>query len=63
MAPRIATSYIDADPELLEKAVYQKFGEEPISREDVENARDRVLRYGLIDADDAPSADEMLASR
>lgn len=63
VAPRIATSYIDADPELLEKAVYQKFGEEPISREDVENARDRVLRYGLIDADDAPSADEMLASR
>lgn len=63
VAPRVAATYAKADPALLQKVVYQDFGEQPISRKDVENARERVLRYGLIDADDAPSADEMLADR
>lgn len=61
LAPKVAASYVDAPPELLDEAVYQKFGEQPVDRDDVVDARKRVLRYGLIDADEAPSPDEMLA--
>ena len=59
----IAETYIDAPAELLAKARYQKFGEDPIDAEIVEAGIARVLRYGLIDEDDAPSVEELLADK
>lgn len=59
---KIAASYVDAPEALLEQAVYQKFGEEPINSEIVEAGIARVLRYGLIKKDDAPSVGDLLAN-
>ncbi len=58
----IAATYVDAPPALLEKAVYQKFGEDPIDADIVEAGIDRVLRYDLIAEEDAPAVDDLLAT-
>lgn len=63
LAATVAATYIDAPVELLAKARYQKFGENPISADDIEQSIDRVLRYGLIAKADAPSAADMLAGK
>ncbi|HTW15895.1 MAG TPA: ABC transporter substrate-binding protein [Nocardioides sp.] len=59
---QIAETYVDAPAELLQKAVYQQFGEEAIDEEIVEAGIDRVLRYDLIAEEDAPAADDLLAN-
>lgn len=58
----VAATYVDAPPALLEKAVYQKFGEQPIDADIVEAGIARVLRYGLIKEDDAPSVGGLLVN-
>ncbi|WP_194289066.1 MULTISPECIES: ABC transporter substrate-binding protein [unclassified Nocardioides] len=60
---KIAETYIDAPAELLAKSRFQKFGEEPIDAETVEAGIARVLRYDLIDEDDAPSVESLLADK
>lgn len=59
----IAGTYIEAPKELLAKAQFQQFSEKAISAEDIDQGIERVLRYGLIEKSDAPSATDMLASK
>lgn len=59
----IAETYIEAPAELLAKARYAKFGEEPIDAEIVEAGIARVLRYNLIDKADAPKVEDLLADK
>lgn len=58
----VAASYIKAPKELLDKARYPNFSEEPLSEEDVQTALDRVLKYGLLDKDKAPKPGDLLLS-
>lgn len=60
LSSKIADTYVDAPTKVLDQSVYQKFGSEPINTQTVQNAIDRVLRYDLIDEDDAPTAEELL---
>lgn len=63
LSAKIAATYFDAPPELLAKARFQKFGEQPISAKNVDQSIARVLRYGLIEKADAPSTADMLADK
>lgn len=63
LAPQVAATYIDAPKDLLDRAVYQKFGTDKIDAKIVEQAIDRVLRYQLIEKDAAPSVDDLLAGK
>ena len=63
LSAEIAETYVDAPAALLAKAHFQKFGEQPITAENVEQSIDRVLRYGLIEKADAPSAADMLVDK
>ena len=60
LAPEVAATYIDAPQELLDRAIYPTFGEEPIDEDIVEAGIERVLRYSLIEQDAAPAAEDLL---
>lgn len=58
----VASTYIKAPKELLAKAHYAKFGEEPISAASVQTSLDRILKYGLLEKSKAPKPEELLLS-
>ena len=60
LAADVAGSYMDVPKPILDKSRYPKFAEDPVDADVVEQSIDRVLRYGLIKEDDAPSPEDML---
>lgn len=61
LAAEVASTYIEADPELLSRAVYPKFLTTPIGEDNVQSAIDRMVRYQLVDEADVPAPADMLA--
>ncbi|GAA2741513.1 ABC transporter substrate-binding protein [Terrabacter aerolatus] len=57
---QVASTYVKAPKELLEKAHFPEFGTEPISSTSVQTALDRLMKYGLLDQAKAPKAAELL---
>lgn len=56
-----AAELMNAPTDLLDKSVFPTFVEEEVSQEDVTTAIDRMIRYDLLTADDAPKPEELLS--
>jgi len=56
-----AAELMNAPTDLLDKSVFPTFVEEEVSQEDVTTAIDRMIRYDLLTADNAPKPEELLS--
>lgn len=60
LAAEVAATYIEMDPNILDRSMYARFLTEPINEQHVQTAIDRMVRYGLINESDAPTPTDML---
>lgn len=58
----VASTYVKAPKELLEKAHFPEFGAEPISESSIQTALDRLIKYGLLEQSKAPKPADLLVA-
>jgi ABC-type nitrate/sulfonate/bicarbonate transport system substrate-binding protein len=58
----VASTYVKAPKELLEKAHFPEFGAEAISEASVQTALDRLIKYGLLEQAKAPKPADLLVA-
>ncbi|MDO5681384.1 MAG: ABC transporter substrate-binding protein [Propionibacteriaceae bacterium] len=56
-----AAALMNAPADLLDKAIFPTFVEEPVSQTDLTTAIERMQRYGLLTTDNAPKPEALLA--